>query len=184
MLRRASRDFVRTVDQVTLGNLAQPTPCPGWDVRELLRHVIGGDEAYVALLRGGDAEDFHAVMSAYTLSTDDIGTVARDSATRLIGEFSAPGVLDGTVQHPVGEIPVRRLLGMRVTEWLIHGWDVARAIGAEARLDPEVAESLYAELSQRAEGLVASGYFANGSGVAEDADPQTRLLDLLGRSAR
>jgi len=181
MLRRSSHDFIRRVDLVQRDDLGKPTPCPAFDVGELVRHVIGGEAAYVVLLAGGDADDFRATTAAYVLP-DDLRSAARESAQRLVAAFSAPGALDGTVRHPVGEIPVRRLAGMRVTEWLIHGWDLARAIGADESIDSDVAEALYAELSQRAEGLVASGYFQPGRGVPAGASSTERVLDLLGRS--
>lgn len=180
LLQRASAEFIRRVDLVGPGDLTNPTPCLEWNVGELLRHVLGGEAAYVVLLHGGDADDFRAVTAAYVLP-EDLGITARESARQLIDAFAAPGALDGMVRHPVGEIPARRLAGMRVTEWLVHGWDLARAIGADDALDPEIAAALYAELSQRAEGLVASGYFKRGSGAPAGAGITTRLLDLLGR---
>jgi hypothetical protein len=55
--------------------------------------------------------------------------------------------LERTVQHPIGEMPTVQLLGMRVTEWTIHGWDLARDLSADDSLDAELTESLYTRLA-------------------------------------
>ena len=46
--------------------------------------------------------------------------------------FHAPGALDRTVAHPgMGEIPATMLFDLRLGELAVHGWDLARAIGAD-----------------------------------------------------
>lgn len=180
-LRAAHADFLRRVRRVTPAQLAAPTPCPDWDVRALLAHVIGGDLGYVALLHGADSEQFLAGRRAFVLDEAAVAEQAQASGQALIAAFAEPGALERTVAHPIGEIPATRLLGMRLTEWLVHGWDLARALGTDESMHAELAAALYAQLSPRRAELAASTYFSPGAGVPADAPTQVRLLDLLGR---
>jgi uncharacterized protein (TIGR03086 family) len=98
--------------------------------------------------------------------------------------FAAPGALDRAVAHPVmGDIPCPQFLAMRVGDALLHAWDLARAIGAQEQLDPELVAEVWANMSPIAGFIGKSGFFGSGpSGeVGEDAPLQTRLLDLSGR---
>jgi hypothetical protein len=70
---------------------------------------------------------------------------------------------------------------MRVTEWTIHGWDLARALNADDSLDAELIESLYARLAPRVDALANTGDFQPPTGLPDTAPLQDKLLDLLGR---
>jgi uncharacterized protein (TIGR03086 family) len=179
-LRRARGEFERRVALVRPEHLGLPTPCPAWDVSALLRHVVGADRAYLALLSGASAEEFGRVDGECSLGNrpaDDFATSSR----ALLEVFAEPGALERTVHHPVGDIPGLRLLGMRVTDWTIHGWDLARAIGADESMDGVLAETLLARVLARGPALYSTGYFQRGPGVPETAAAQDRLLDVLGR---
>ncbi len=179
-LRRARSEFQRRLAQVRTNHLALPTPCSEWTVRTLLAHVIGGDHAYVALLHGSNAEQFRALLAGFEVGDDPLKQFRR-SAAEVIAAFGEPGALERTVQHPMGEVPAVQLLGMRVAEWTIHGWDLARAIDADDSLDVKLVESLYARLAPRIDALAKTGYFQAPTGLPDTAPLQDKLLDLLGR---
>ena len=63
----------------------------------------------------------------------------------------------------------------------IHSWDLARAIGADERLDPELVAVVTERLIPQIQAWRASGAFADPVPVPDDADPQTRLLAETGR---
>jgi uncharacterized protein (TIGR03086 family) len=81
------------------------------------------------------------------------------------------------------DMPAQQLLGFRITEYGLHGWDLARAIGADDDIDPEVLTALLALLEPMAGFLPATGMFGSGSSgeLGEDASLQERVLDLSGR---
>ncbi|HYZ36225.1 MAG TPA: TIGR03086 family metal-binding protein [Pseudonocardiaceae bacterium] len=179
-LHRARSEFERRVSEVRSEHMALPTPCSEWTVRQLLAHVIGGDYAYIELLHGGSAEQAFFLPTNYEVGNYPLEQFQR-SAAELIAAFSESGALDRTVQHPIGELPAMRLLGMRVSEWTIHGWDLARPLDLDDSLDAELIESIYARMAPRVKTLAATGYFLPPAGLSDTAPVQDRLLDLLGR---
>ena len=64
---------------------------------------------------------------------------------------------------------------------LVHTWDLARAVGADDRLDPGWCEQFYADLPDLA-ALSQSDRFKAPVAVNDETDAQTRLLARLGRN--
>jgi len=180
LLSRAQREFARRLAHVRPKDMDRPTPCSDWDVARLITHVVGADHAYTAILRGGSAQDFMRVAAETRLGDRPVDDFAASSAA-LLEELGRPAELDRIVHHPIFDIPVLQLLGMRVTDWTVHGWDLARAIGADERIDPALAEALLQRTRARGDAIYATGYFRRGPGVAEGSSAQAQLLDLFGR---
>ena len=65
---------------------------------------------------------------------------------------------------------------------LVHTWDLARAVGADDRLDPQWCEHFYAALPSDASMLSASGMFGAPVALGDRADVQSKLLARLGRN--
>jgi len=97
--------------------------------------------------------------------------------------FGAPGVLDGNVSLSVGVRPTAEYCWEMTTDALIHSWDLARGIGAEEMLDPELVELVYERTLPFAAHLHETGLFAPPVAVPDDAPLQTKLLAIFGRRA-
>jgi uncharacterized protein (TIGR03086 family) len=65
----------------------------------------------------------------------------------------------------------------------VHAWDLARGIGADDRLDPELVRRIHTEAEKDVESLAASGRFDPPVHVASHSDLQARMLALFGRRA-
>ena len=77
-----------------------------------------------------------------------------------------------------------RLLPNLTRDVLVHTWDLARAVGADDRLDPQWCEIFYAGLPGDPQELNTSGMFDAPVTLSNDAgeiDVQARLLARLGR---
>jgi hypothetical protein len=74
-----------------------------------------------------------------------------------------------------------RLLPKLTRDVLVHTWDLARAVGADDRLDPEWCELCYAGLPADLQTLSATGMFKPPLAVNSETDLQARLLAGLGR---
>jgi uncharacterized protein (TIGR03086 family) len=82
-----------------------------------------------------------------------------------------------------GERPMAEYCWEMTTDALIHSWDLARGIGADEALDPELSQHVYERTLPIAEQLQESGMFKPPVPVPDDAPLPTRLLALFGRRA-
>jgi uncharacterized protein (TIGR03086 family) len=182
VLDRAGSGFSVVLAQVGAAQWADATGNEGQDVGALVDHVIGGDRMATVILAGGSREDGLAQFARSAGDADRL--VAFEESRRELAEaFAVPGVLERTVHHPAMDMPGSLLLGFRISEYALHGWDLARAIGADDTIDPAVVQAVWEFTLPLADLMAASGMFGTGASgtVADDAPLQTRLLDLTGR---
>lgn len=178
---RASAFFGERVREVGDEEWTLPTPCEGWDVRTVVAHVVVGDAQVPVLLSGGTVERVEE-FSPSVLGPNPLSTW-RGTALAAIRAFAAPGALEKHYRHPVGEVLGRAIIGFRTTDSLVHGWDIARALGTEVLLDLEICDYLLDFWFPLAKSLPDSGYYGPAVMPPEGADAATRLLALLGRTA-
>ena len=79
------------------------------------------------------------------------------------------------------QLDAYRLMPNLTRDVLVHSWDLARAVGADDRLDTRWCELCYAGLPTDPNALVASGMFDAPVTVSGDSDVQAKLLARLGR---
>ena len=176
---RSSASFGEQVREVDGDEWIAPTPCADWDVRMVVAHVVVGDAQLPALVNG-DKVDLVEEFDPSVLGNNPLAAW-RGTALAAIRAFARPGALEQRYAHPLGHITGRRIIGFRITDSLVHAWDIARARGNDLALDPEIAEYCLDFWMPLASGLPASGYFGAASMPPDDADPGIRLLSLLGR---
>jgi hypothetical protein len=70
---------------------------------------------------------------------------------------------------------------MRILDAAIHGWDLARAIGADEALDEDVVAFLWAYTAGLDLGLQQRAFAPADADVPRTASSQDRLLHRLGR---
>ena len=167
--RKACYGFGSVVQQVA-GRWNAPSPCPEWDARGILEHVIGFHEVLLLRPLGAKANR----------PKDDIP--ARWAATQLV-VFTA---LDANWGHPVAlaggsTLDVAALLPALTTEVLVHTWDLAKAIDLHVDLDEDLCEEALSGAQANEPALRSSGMFAGPAGVPANADAQSRLVAYLGR---
>jgi len=102
-------------------------------------------------------------------------------AQEVVAAFREPGALSRTVLHPAGDRSGEELLELRITEFAVHAWDLARAIGANEQIDPLLADEIWKRLSVTGTHLERGGYFDRPTSARNDASPLIRLLHLTGR---
>jgi uncharacterized protein (TIGR03086 family) len=164
------------------GQWGLPTPCDGWTVKDVADHVLGGNRFSIPLLAGGSAAEALGVARTGDFTGDPLAGY-RESVVAQRQAVAAPGALQVRVTHPMGEVSGRRFVGMRTLDLTVHAWDLARATGGDERLPADLVDLLLALMLPVADWLPGSGAFGSGrsAGLAADADPQSRLLDLTGR---
>lgn len=182
VLARGAAGFATTLEQVGADQWSSPAGVGDWTVRDLVDHVIGGDRMSTAILGGGTRADGLAEFARSAADVDPVAAFA-GASSEMATAFATPGALDRTVAHPAMEMPGSQLLGFRIGEYGLHGWDLARSIGADDTIDLDVAQALWDLMEPLAPFLAATGMFGDGpSGTVPDgASLQLRLLDLSGR---
>lgn len=179
-LDAAADEFGQRLELVNHPDWSRPTPCSEWDVRYLAAHVIGGNRFAVDVLGGVPAtKAIERVMSCEQIGDDALAAwtstiVAQASA------FRSDNVLKRLIDHPLGAISGRQFLELRVFDITLHAWDLARAIGADDRLDPDLAAVVLQIVENGPPGM-GFGIAALGQ-VRPDESAQSRLLNLSGRS--
>jgi uncharacterized protein (TIGR03086 family) len=178
-LSRAFDSTVAILAKVQPDQLAAPTPCASWDVRQLINHFTGTALWWASTL-GGDVEVADADYAAgdFVASYQENGRIA-------VAAFGADGALDRSIQLPFGEFPGPVVLTMAALDQFAHGWDLARAIGLDTDLDPELATELLGHARR-----TISDAFRGDDGVAPfgplreapaGASPADQLAAFLGR---
>lgn len=172
----------RRIATLSPADLDRDTVCEGWTVRDLLVHCTGGNLSLVAGARGASADEIAAARASATADGDVLADLAA-SRVALEAAIAEPGALDRSMPFGSGEMPVSMLLGMIVSDRAVHAWDLARSLGGDEALDPELAEFLWARVEPMADGMKMSGMFGEGASgtLGDDASAQDRLLDALGR---
>jgi uncharacterized protein (TIGR03086 family) len=182
LFRRSADGFGRHVHAVASGQWHDPTPCDDWDVRTLVNHVAVEQLWVPPLAAGSSVAEIGSRLDGDQLGDDPVA--AWDTAlAESVRAFASPGALEGTVSLSSGDRATMEYCWEMTTDALIHSWDLARGIGADEQLDPELTELVYERTLPIAEHLQETGMFKPPVPVADDAPLQTKLLALFGRRA-
>jgi uncharacterized protein (TIGR03086 family) len=144
------------------GKWDRRSPCDAWTARGVLEHVIG----------------FHDVLLLRPLALkphrprDDPQARWQLTYDSLSRAFASGGV---------AQLDALKLVPNLTRDVLVHTWDLARAVGADDRLDPAWCELCYAGLPADSSTSSAPGMFNAPVAVDDAADVQARLLARLGR---
>lgn len=182
LLATAIAGFTAEIDKTSDSDFGKPTKCDGWDVTALLRHITGGATSATMALRGATREENLPFFTDFQFSADPRADYAA-AATDHLKAFQEQADMGKIIQHPLLDMPVGQLLMFRIVDFALHSWDLGAGLGRSVVIDQGVLQFCWNALSPMAAGLGASGMFGQGpSGtVSEDADLQTRVLDLTGR---
>jgi uncharacterized protein (TIGR03086 family) len=187
--RRALR---RSVDLVSLVHDDQwqlPTPCAQWTLRQLVEHMTSENRGFAAAARG-ETED----RSAWTYRSlaDDLRTDYARSADEVVAAFGADGVLDREFWLPLiidtMRFPAPQAISFHLLDYVVHGWDVAAALGHPLVIEDELVEVTIdiaeREVPDTPRRERPGASFRPPVPVPADASKQDRMLAMLGRSPR
>jgi uncharacterized protein (TIGR03086 family) len=153
------------------GRWMNPSPCPGWDAGAVVDHVIGFHDEL--LLRPTGTEP--------TRPNDD--PTARWALTVPAIDSAMAVASSNDPDEPVmpGDVNLERLLPSLTAEVLVHTWDLAKAIGVDPDLDPELCEVSLDVARGNDELMRASGSFGAAVTVPSNADVAIQLIAFFGR---
>ncbi|MEV6604934.1 TIGR03086 family metal-binding protein [Kutzneria sp. NPDC051319] len=173
----ASMEFERRLKGVREWTAA--TPCSEWDVRRLVNHMVRGNVNYVALLNGAEAAEFLRLREADALGDDPVGAYGT-SVREFVEAFGRPEAWQRRLDYPLGKVKAGQAVAVRMTDTVIHTWDLARATHTDDTLRPELVEWIEENAAAIYEGLEGMQRFF-GSSTRAGESKQDRLLRRMGR---
>lgn len=176
--RTAARGFTDRLTQVT--DWSAPTPDTEWNIAQLVEHMVDEQRWIPLLLSGMTVADAEAALAPIG---DDLRAEWSRYAESASTAWSATDP-NAPVHLSYGAVPCRDYLKQQVADIAIHTWDLARAVGDDDRLDPDLVAAVWADIEPQRDMLAASGLFAAPVPVSDDAPLQDRLLALTGRDPR
>jgi uncharacterized protein (TIGR03086 family) len=180
LLERGMDTTTRVIAGVRPEQFDDPTPCEGWKVRDIVNHVIGGNHMFAAAAAGGPLP----AGDTADLAGDDPATSYAQTAKLALEAWRRPGVAEGTVTLPFGDLPGSMAMGLHLVDHLVHGWDIARATGQSVAVDADLAEAAYGMMHGNVPEQFRTGDnapFGPEAPCAEDAPAIERLVAYLGR---
>lgn len=180
LLSRALDQAAAVISTIRPDQAEVATPCPDWDVRALVRHVVGHDLPNFMISARGETADWHSPPEE--LSTDWAGVFGERA--RALLEVWRTADLNRMVTVPGGgEAPLRSRVDHQITELAVHSWDLVQATGAPVRLDPVLAEHALAwsRTMLRPQFRGPDKAFGDEVPVPEHAPAYDRLAGWFGR---
>lgn len=174
--RRVAGRFTARAKAVPDAAWDLPSPCDGWDARDVVRHMVEWMPPFlhagagVALPAGPSVDD--DPVGAWGALSGGIQALLDDpelSAREFVNEH--------TGRHPLDEAIGMFILG----DVLVHTWDLARAAGLDESLDADEVHAMLVGIESMGDTLSRSGHYGKRVAVPDDADEQTRLLAFTGR---
>ena len=182
LLRRSVEEFGGRVNQIHDDQWEGDTPDTEWNVRDLVSHVLSENLWAPPLFAGSTISEVGDRFDGDVLGTDPHGSW-RAASVQALEAADEPGAMDRTVHLSFGDFPGREYAMQLFADHLIHAWDLARAIGADEGLDPELVGTCATWFAAMEDGYRSAGVIADRPPVPDGADAQTRLLAMFGRQA-
>ena len=185
-LTPATQRLAVLVARVRDDELSGPTPCPAYTLADLIEHV-----GVLALAFRAAAEKDITSPYVNRTPTGDAAQLPADWRERIPADLAAlaqawakPDAWTGMTRIANQDSPAE-MVGVTVAdELVVHGWDVARAIGQPYSADPELLDAAQTFLGFFASPDAPAGpevAFGPSQPVAGDSAPLDRVVALAGR---
>lgn len=178
--RRRADGLVETLADVPDERWDAPSPCEGWSVRDVARHVAESQQIFATLVG-------RELTAGPSIDEDPAGAVVAALAqtqSLLDDPEVATTEFDGMMGRSTYEQAVDRFASF---DLVLHRWDAGAGAGVAVTLEPIDVESLLRGVEQLPAELLAMyrspGVFGPELEAPEGADDQTRVLAFTGRRA-
>ena len=165
---------------VTDEQLHQPTPCEKMPLDAMIAHIGVLSLAFAAAagkefgpLTDTPPEDDAPIEA-------DWRTAYPQHLATLAAAWKDPAAWEGMTRAGGVELPAEVMGNVALAEVVIHGWDVARAIGAPYDSDPATLQACLAHLEQF-DPAGTEGMFGPAVPTADSAGDLDRVIAMSGR---
>ena len=172
--RRNADAFAATVRAVPDGRWGDPSPCPDWDARAVVAHVVETQGMFERMV-GRTIEPGPSVdddpLAAFEAATSQV-------AAHLADPDTAGAEYDGRFGRSTFAKAVDQFLS---GDLVIHRWDLGQATGQDVRLPDDEVARYWRDTEMYGDAMRSPGAFGPAIEPPADADEQTKLLCYLGR---
>lgn len=179
-LARAADGYAEIVRVASTTALDAPTPCAGWDLGALVRHVLYWSPFFTAAGR-------RAAPVPVATSEQDVDLTgwpaALDAALAdVVAAWSSDSAWEGTTSMVAPDpMPAELIGGMVLGELVVHGWDLARTAGTWPEWPAEVLAAAHEAVGGLAAQAREMGLFGPPVPVPPTAPMLARTVALTGR---
>jgi uncharacterized protein (TIGR03086 family) len=175
--RTVAAGFTERVEATKPEQWDNQSPCDEWKARDVVDHVVGTQSLFLGMIgrempAGPSVDD--DPLAAW-IHARDTTQHALDTPEIAQTEFESPVFGKSTYEQSLARIGV--------ADVLTHTWDLARAVGADEKLDPAEVSRAYEALKPMDDMVRTKGVFGPKVEVPESADEQTKYLAFTGREA-
>ncbi|WP_203567702.1 maleylpyruvate isomerase N-terminal domain-containing protein [Aestuariimicrobium ganziense] len=169
-------EFSRLVDGVT--DWDAPTPVKEWRARDIIGHLTSWFPGFLHAMEvdfpdvAAGEDDPAGVWPGFSSQVQDM----LDDPERAGAMVTPPGQDDGQ------QVPLEQVIAQYyISDVAMHSWDLARASGQEANLDPGMVEGMANGMTAMKDTLAASGQFGTPVVLDESRPAIARLVAIIGR---
>ena len=183
---RAAADVAATaLAAVRPDQLTAATPCGDYDVRALVDHL-----AWAAVLsqRSATRTPFEHDWSSLTPAPFLDGVPVEQWAAAVPAELDTaadawadPAAWEGETLMGATPMPAEVVGPMMLAEFVVHGWDLARAVGAPYDVPADLGQAVLDAVQPLAQMGRDGGWYGPEVPVPADAPAFVRALGLTGR---
>jgi uncharacterized protein (TIGR03086 family) len=146
----------------------------------LVNHVVSESLWTPLLFEGRTIEEVGDRFEG-DLLRDDPKAVWDESVPEALAAVEGEGAMNRIVHLSFGDVVGSEYASQLFADYLIHSWDLARAIGADASLDLELVEACRQWFSSMEDAYRSGGAIEDRPQIPQDTDAQTALLAMFGR---
>jgi uncharacterized protein (TIGR03086 family) len=180
LLRRAIDYALAAIHAVTPERMSRPTPCRGWDLHMLVRHVC---ESVAALQEGLDTGRVALYPVPDDETADDPTRILRVRAIHLLDAWTNAVDRDIDIDIADRQLTDTVMAGAGALEIAVHGWDISQTCGHREPIPRDLAMDLLTIAALLVPDTDRHPLFAAPVAVPRTAGPSEQLIAFLGREA-
>jgi hypothetical protein len=139
------------------------------------------DDAWVPDVLEGKTKEQVGDVYEKLLSNEDVFKNFMEYNRRASDSVKIFNDLDKITHLSYGDFPARDYLQHIISFRAFRVYDIAKLIGTDTTMQPDLVKALSEEFSPVIEGYRQMGVFPPAITVSPDASPQTKLLAMVGR---
>jgi len=167
-IRDAAVETNAVVQSVNPACFLDPSPCSDWDVQRLAEHML-----LFAGLSVGSARK--TALETESFDRDTWQDRYAELAVDLIDAWAEPGAMEGMTWSGDVEMDARTAAAITLQELVLHGWDLAAAVGYDYEPPADVSAAVRQVVEFGAQRARDLGVFGTAVDPLTDDDLETAL---------